>query len=212
MNRTLAAALTVALLAAPAAAFASEADSGFFINANGGISSNRISLGSNANANAGVDIDRNDSAFGLRGGYRWGSVVNYGAELGYIYLGDYSVSTVNGGNLVGLDQKVQGLTVGGNVLYDFNGSNWIIGARGGWFRAHNELTTMLDGVQSQSGKMSYDNDGGWYAGVNAGYKVSENIRFGLAYDNYNNKVEVREAGLKDKYNTEMYSGFFEYQF
>jgi OOP family OmpA-OmpF porin len=210
LNRTLVAALTVALLAAPAVSFASEADSGFFINANGGISSNRISLGNTT----GADIDRNDSAFGLRGGYRWGSVVNYGAELGYIYLGDSSISAIDGGNVVGLDQKVQGLTLGGNVLHGFNGSNWIIGARGGWFRAHNELTATLDGAPTESGKISFDNDGGWYTGLNVGYKVSENIRFGLAYDNYNNKSAkiVREAGLKKRYNTEMYSGFYEYQF
>lgn len=207
MNRTLVAALTVALLAAPAVSFASEADGGFFINANGGISWNRTSFG--LDASPGADADRNDSAFGIRAGYRWGSLVNYGAEVGYVNLGDSSVDTVN----AGLTQKVQGLTVGGNAQYDFNGSNWIVGARGGWFRAHNELTaTLNDGVQTQSGKTSYDNDGGWYAGVNVGYKVGDNIRFGLAYDNYNNKLEVRGAGLKEKYNTEMYSGYYEYKF
>jgi OmpA-OmpF porin, OOP family len=209
LNRTLVAALTVALLAAPAVSFASEADAGFFLNANGGISSNRISQGSNAT----TEIERNDSAFGFRTGYRWGSVVNYGAEVGYVYLGDSSVGIVDGTIAAGLDQKVQGLTVGGNVQYDFNGSNWFVGARGGWFRAHNELTASIsNGTQVENRTLNYDNDGGWYAGANVGYKVSDNIRFGLAYDNYNNKVEIREAGLKDKYNTEMYSGFFEYQF
>lgn len=209
MNRTLVAALTVALFAAPAVSFASEADNGFFVNGNAGISSNRISLGSEA----GVDTDRNDSAFGVRAGYRWGGVVNYGPEIGYVQLGDSSVTVTDGTSDARLAQKVQGLTVGGNLQYDFNGSNWFVGARGGWFRAHNELAASLsDGTQVQTGKLNYDNDGGWYAGANFGYKVSEKIRFGLAYDNYSNKVEVREAGLKEKYNTEMYSGFYEYKF
>ncbi|MEJ1098550.1 MULTISPECIES: outer membrane beta-barrel protein [unclassified Pseudoxanthomonas] len=209
MNKTLVAALAVALLAAPAVSFASEADSGFFLNANSGISSNRMSQGSNKD----MATDRNDSAFGVRGGYRWGSVVNYGAELGYVHLGDSSVNLTDGTLRADLAPKVQGLTVGGNLQYDFNGSNWFAGMRGGWFRARNDLTASIsEGTQTRNSKVRYDNDGGWYAGANVGYKVSDNIRFGLAYDNYNNKAQVREAGFKEKYNTEMYSGFYEYQF
>lgn len=208
MNRTLAAALAVALLAAPAASFAGEADSGFFLNANAGISLTRDSLGSDVRV-----IDRDDSAFGFRAGYRWGNVVNYGADVGYVYLGDFSLRMTDGSSRADFGQKAQGLTVGGNLLYDFNGSNWFVGTRGGWFKARNELVASTrNAAQSKDSKLKYDNDGGWYAGASVGYKVGDNIRFGLAYDDYNNKVKVREAGLEQKYNTGMYSGFYEYKF
>jgi len=110
-------------------------------------------------------------------------------------------------------RQIESYCMGKRFFYKFNGSNWFVGMRGGWLRARNDLTASIsDGAQTRNSKLSDDNDGGRYAGAHVGYKVSDNIHFGLAYDNYSNKTQVREAGFKEKYNTEMYSGFCEYPF
>lgn len=202
MNRTLVAALGLALIAAPAVSSAAESDSGFFAAVHGGISSNEIKV-----PDEGLTTDRRDSAYAVRAGYRWGGALNYGVEAGFADLGSSSVSAADNAGTLGW--KAHGVTVGGNLQYDFGGSNWFAGIRGGWFRADNELTASLGGA---SRRLGTHNNEGWYAGAGVGYKITENLRAGLAYDNYDNRLKIEEAGVKQNFNTEMYSAFFEYKF
>jgi OOP family OmpA-OmpF porin len=197
--------VSVALLSVPATSSASQADSGFFASIHGGISSNRLM----ADSNDAIQTDRNDSAYHLRGGYRWGSALNYGVEVGYVDLGHASATLPYYGRLADLDGKTAGVTVGGNLLYDFNDSNWFIGLRGGWFDARNELVVSIG--SSTQGTLKYDASG-WYAGIQSGYKITENLRMGVAFDTYGNRAEVRDANWDEKFDTELYSGFFEYVF
>jgi hypothetical protein len=203
--KTIVTAVCFAYISVPAISFASETEQGFFATVHGGISSNRLSTEPVTD----VEVDRNDSAYAVLAGYRWGSALNYGVEAGYVDLGHSSAAVLKGPLMGQFGLKAQGYTVGGNLVYDFNSSPWFVALHGGWFHASNELTAALpNGV---GGTLEEDADR-WYAGLRVGYKISEHVRFGLAYDNYNNLLKVPNAGLEEEFNTEMYSGFYEYTF
>ena len=156
-----AAALALCLAAAPA--FAD--DGNFFIN--GSLGQSDYHLPSSARTNL-SKVDRQDNAAALRLGYRWNSVVDYGVELGYAYLGKAKGRYETDSASYHDRTKMHGWTLGGKLNYDIT-PNWFVSARAGWIRAHNNVkvsydTPVVDGAVSRSTTRT-----GEYFGAGVGY-------------------------------------------
>ncbi|HUA82192.1 MAG TPA: outer membrane beta-barrel protein [Dyella sp.] len=177
------AALAIAL-ALGASSTTALADGNAFVNANGGASHYSVS-----NPFAGIDnsFSTTGKAGALRVGYRWNSVVDYGVEAGYGFLGNATARANVAG--VGTErQQVQtrGWLLGGNLNYNIN-EHAYIGARAGWFRARSLFENRFLGANSAD--FHFDDRAvvsrtGEYFGVGGGYNLNKNFSLGLAYDTY----------------------------
>jgi OmpA-OmpF porin, OOP family len=185
-------AVAMALGAASATAFADSGNA--FVNADVG--------SSNYNINAPANVDGYDSyqnkyaaAGALRLGYRWNSVVDYGFEVGYGYLGNARSKIYNDDGGVRLNQKNRGWLLGGNLNYNIT-DHWYVSARTGWYRARNmySLSVIPSGTYDVRGNYTAT---GEYFGVGAGYNVNKNLSVGLAYDNYHTPGDVLRSSNPD---------------
>jgi OmpA-OmpF porin, OOP family len=176
---TLAVALTLGT--ASAAAFA---DGNAFVNANLGYSSYNYNY-KNALSSQGIGADERagDPAGALRFGYRWNSVVDYGVEVGYGYLGQYRLRGGVDPYGARLTQKNQGFLLGGNLNYNIT-DNWYVSARAGWFRGRNTYSATAYTPEGVSGLQATNTNTGEYFGVGGGYNFNKSFSLGLAYDTY----------------------------
>ncbi|GLQ95796.1 outer membrane beta-barrel protein [Dyella mobilis] len=177
---TLAVALTLGT--ASAAAFA---DGNVFVNANAGYSDYNFNRSDYSEPGVFTHLRKRDPAGALRVGYRWRSVVDYGVEAGYGYLGQGELKTLSpDGESTRSKQKNRGFLLGGNLNYNIT-DQWYVSARAGWFRGRNTYS-FYDHLTS-GGSESFRGTGtatGEYLGVGAGFNVNRHFSLGLAYDTY----------------------------
>jgi OmpA-OmpF porin, OOP family len=175
---TLAVALTLGT--ASAAAFA---DGNTFVNANVGYSDYTINKDSLSIPGADEHLRKGDPAGAIRLGYRWNSIVDYGVEVGYGYLGQARLNDSAGPYAGRLTQKNRGFLLGGNLNYTIT-DNWYISARAGWFRGRNTYAeTFYSPVGVQTSRGTSTNTGEYF-GIGAGYNFNKYFSIGLAYDTY----------------------------
>ncbi len=196
----------LALATASAAAFA---DGNTFVNANVGSSDYNISQPA---AVSGFDTYQNKygAAGALRVGYRWKSVVDYGVEVGYGYMGQARTKIYNDDGGVRLNQKNRGWLLGGNLNYNIT-DQWYLSGRAGWYRARNSyaLSVIPAGTYDERGTYTAT---GEYAGVGAGYNINKSLSVGLAYDAYHTPSGATQGlGMKGT-RIGMYSLQGEYRF
>ncbi|GAB2593150.1 outer membrane beta-barrel protein [Dyella jejuensis] len=176
-------AVALVLGSASAAAFA---DGNAFVNADAGASNYQIS-----NPFTGYDnkFSKHDTAGALRVGYRWKSVVDYGVEVGYGFLGKASARGFDDG--VGGERqtvKTRGWLLGGNLNYNIT-EQWYVSGRAGWFRAHSGYTDTFNASSPAFASASHElrahsTDTGEYLGFGVGYNINQAFSVGLAYDDY----------------------------
>jgi hypothetical protein len=213
MRKFLIATVSVALAATSVAAIADTTPSNetgsFFINGNVGMSDFRVD-----NNSIGVPgLQKNDNktrgAGALRVGYRWHSVVDYGVEAGYAYLGGTKYEFSNGADSAKTQQKSRGWLLGGNLNYNIT-DDWYVSARGGWYRSRNlfQGRVFTDG-QTYRGSQSAYTGTGEYLGVGVGYNISKAFSVGVNYDNYHTRGNY---DFQPSAHVAMYSLFGEYRF
>lgn len=178
MNKLLGAAVAVVLSTAAASAFAGD----FFVNGNIG--------GTNWHQNStsgGFKRENQGAASQLRVGYRWNSVVDYGVELGYAYLGSNNNSVITRGDsqLDGYKLKSRGYLLGGNLNWNIT-DQWYVGGRAGWYRGRQTLEARLinpiDASITKTASSSLTT--GEYFGVGAGYNINSHFSVGLNFDRF----------------------------
>lgn len=158
------------------------ADGGnFFVNANAGASHYNVD-----NPYSGIasnSFSKTGKAGALRVGYRWNSVVDYGVEAGYGFLGNATARADYYGGVARDQVKTRGWLLGGNLNYNIN-EHWYVGARAGWFRARSLFESRY--VQDDFAFSSRESltRTGEYFGVGGGYNINKNFSVGLAYDTY----------------------------
>lgn len=173
--------IAIALALGTASSVALADDGHFFVNANAGASHYSVS-----NPYSGMDnsFSKTGKAGALRVGYRWNSVVDYGVEAGYGFLGN-ATARVNdyGGGTEREQVQTRGWMLGGNLNYNIT-ENWYVGARAGWFRARSlyEFRYMSDNVNA-SGRDRVVRTGEYF-GFGGGYNLNKNLSLGVAYDTY----------------------------
>jgi OmpA-OmpF porin, OOP family len=180
------------------------ADGNVFVNTNLGASHYQVD-----NWNSGYDnhFSKTGNAGALRVGYRWNSVVDFGVEAGYGYLGNLTARVAYPDGAIERDQvKTRGWLLGGNLNYNIT-DHWYVDARGGWFRAR---TLEQDRYISPRGTQFKDyylsTATGEYFGLGGGYNFNKSFSLGLAYDTY----RVPVGG--DSFRVGMYSLQAEYRF
>ena len=196
-------AVALALGTASSVAFADGGN--VFVNANAGASHYNVE-----NPYSGIEgnsFSKTGKAGALRVGYRWNSVVDYGVEAGYGFLGN-ATARVSYSDGVERDQaKTRGWLLGGNLNYNIN-EQWYVGARAGWFRAR----SLFEGRVVSDNDTSYNRGSltrtGEYFGVGGGYNFNKNFSLGLAYDTY----RVPENDFNKNTRIGMYSLQAEYRF
>lgn len=204
MRNLLPKAAALALCVAAAPAFAD--DGNFFVNGNLGQADHHLP----ASARAGLDkVDRQDNAAALRVGYRWNSVVDYGVEAGYAYLGKAKGRYEDPALNLHARAKMHGWTLGGKLNYDIT-PHWYVSARAGWIRAHNNLKLSVETATQKAAASASTSRTGEYFGAGVGYNINEHVSLGLAYDNYH--VRFGDNGRGDNWNVGMYSLSGEYRF
>jgi OmpA-OmpF porin, OOP family len=159
------------------------ADGNVFVNANAGASHYQVD-----NPFTGYDnsFSKTGNAGALRVGYRWSSVVDFGVEAGYGYLGNATARVAFPDGSIDREQvKTRGWLLGGNLNYNIT-EHWYVGARGGWFRARSLYESRY--VDAMSGSefsgRGWDVATGEYFGVGGGYNFNKSFSLGLAYDTY----------------------------
>lgn len=185
MRKLIAVTVAIALGAASTAAFAD--DGNVFVNVNAGAANYQIDNPYIGNANK---FSKHDTAGALRVGYRWKSVVDYGVEFGYGFLGKASARGF-GIPADGVNQretmKTRGWLLGGDLNYNIT-DQWYIDGRAGWFRAHSAYTQSADAFSTPvPGRVEYRGNTtatGEYLGVGFGYNINQAFSVGLAYDDY----------------------------
>jgi OmpA-OmpF porin, OOP family len=192
---TLAVALTLGT--ASAAAFA---DGNAFVNANAGYSDYNYNTDSLAAPGVATNLRKRDPAGAVRVGYRWNSVVDYGVEVGYGYLGQARLNVADA-DATRLTQKNRGYLLGGNLNYNIT-DNWYVSARAGWFRGRNTYAGAVYAIDTVETARATNTNTGEYFGLGAGYNFNQHFSLGLAYDTYHtpayiNGLEVRgtRAGM-----------------
>ncbi|GFZ94491.1 outer membrane protein [Dyella caseinilytica] len=175
---TLAVALTLGT--ASAAAFA---DGNAFVNANAGYSDYNYNKDAFSAPGLDTNLRKRDPAGAVRVGYRWKSVVDYGVEVGYGYLGQARLNVAADPYAARLTQKNRGFLLGGNLNYNIT-DNWYLSARAGWFRGRNTYTVAAYAPQGTATLRGTNTHTGEYFGVGAGYNFNKHFSLGLAYDTY----------------------------
>ncbi|WP_243049991.1 outer membrane beta-barrel protein [Dyella sp. RRB7] len=205
MKKTIIAlALATAGFVAVPAAFAQDAanptaQQGWYVGANAGYG--QIDKG---------PYDNGSFAGGLKGGYRFAinPSTSLGAEVGYVYLGRADARgayTQNYANYTGSNgqSKLQGATAGLNLRYNFS-PRWYGEVRGGAFFAKGSGLTN-DRFNPQSVNF---NSTRYYAGVGAGYNITNNISVGLNWDYYDGSQSSKNISMP----TNLYTVSAEYRF
>jgi|GEM_PF-570296 len=180
MRKLVTLAIALTLGTASAAAFA---DGNVFVNANAGYSDYNINKDSISYPGVDTNLRKRDPAGAVRVGYRWNSVVDYGVEVGYGYLGQARANASYDPIAGRVTQKNRGFLLGGNLNYNIT-ENWYVGARAGWFRGRNTYTGTLYTPDSVETARATNTNTGEYFGVGAGYNFNKNFSIGLAYDTY----------------------------
>jgi OmpA-OmpF porin, OOP family len=175
---TLAVALTLGT--ASAAAFA---DGNAFVNANAGYSDYNYNFDSLSAPGLATDLRKRDPAGAVRVGYRWNSVVDYGVEVGYGYLGQMRFNAATDSDAARLTQKNRGYLLGGNLNYNIT-DNWYVSARAGWFRGRNTYAVAAYAIDTVETARATNTNTGEYFGLGAGYNFNKHFSVGLAYDTY----------------------------
>jgi hypothetical protein len=200
--------IAVALALGTASSVALADGGNFFVNANAGASHYNVE-----NPYSGIEgnsFSKTGKAGALRVGYRWNSVVDYGVEAGYGFLGNAVAREAPGPGYSIERQQVQtrGWLLGGNLNYNIT-DQWYVGARAGWFRGRSlyeyRFVSYLGGVTSSRDAVTRT---GEYFGVGGGYNFNKNFSLGLAYDTY----RVPENEFNKNTRIGMYSLQAEYRF
>ncbi|HEY9133744.1 MAG TPA: outer membrane beta-barrel protein [Dyella sp.] len=170
MNKLLVAAVAVAMSTATASAFAGD----FFVNGNLG----RANWLQNRSSN-GMKQENQGAAGQLRVGYRWNSIVDYGVEAGYAYLGANNNTVTQRGDsaLEGYKLKSRGYLLGGNVNWNIT-DQWYVGGRAGWYRGRQTLEARP--MNTTSSRLAT----GEYFGIGAGYNINSHFSIGLNVDRF----------------------------
>ncbi|HTV86753.1 MAG TPA: outer membrane beta-barrel protein [Dyella sp.] len=182
------------------------ADGNAFVNTNLGASHYQVD-----NPFTGYDnsFSKTGKAGALRAGYRWNSVVDYGVEAGYGYLGNATArAAFPDGSIDRQQVKTRGWLLGANLNYNI-AEHWYVGGRLGWFRARTSYEERYTNVSGQpSNYRGWEVATGEYFGVGGGYNVNKSFSLGLAYDTY------RAPNADNSYSTRigMYSLQAEYRF
>lgn len=196
--------IATALVLGTASSVAFADDGNFFVNANAGAS--RYNISNPFSGVEGNSFSKTGKAGALRAGYRWNSVVDYGVEVGYGFLGN-TTSRVASDNVITRNQvQTRGWLLGGNLNYNIN-EHWYVDARAGWFRARSLVESrVMSASYNESGRGVVSRTGEYF-GVGGGYNFNKNLSLGLAYDTY-------RAPLSDSYSHRigMYSLQAEYRF
>jgi hypothetical protein len=179
MRKFAAIAIALALGAASSVAMADEGH--FFANANAGAS--RYNMDNPFAGVVGNSFSKTGKAGALRVGYRWNSVVDYGVEAGYGFLGNATARLATDNAVIREQAQTRGWLLGGNLNYNIN-EQWYVGARAGWFRARSlyEASTMTANVNDR-GRDAVTRTGEYF-GLGGGYNFNKNFSLGLAYDTY----------------------------
>lgn len=213
------AAIAIALALGTASSAAMADDGNFFVNANAGAS--RYNVQNPFAGDPNNSFSKTGKAGALRVGYRWNSVVDYGVEVGYGFLGNATARDVYvfAGNTqqqfygTQRDQvQTRGWLLGGNLNYNIN-EHWYVDARAGWFRAR---SLYEDHFYSDLGNNSYrevTTRTGEYFGIGGGYNFNKNFSLGLAYDTYRvPESDNLVSGYNKSTRIGMYSLQAEYRF
>jgi OmpA-OmpF porin, OOP family len=194
MRKLATVAVALALGATSATAFADTGNA--FVNANVGSSDY------NSINNAPTNVDGYDSyqkkyaaAGALRVGYRWNSVVDYGFEVGYGYMGTARSKIYNDDGGERLNQKNRGWLLGGNLNYNIT-DHWYVSGRAGWYRARNmySVSAIPSGTYDVRGIYTAT---GEYFGIGGGYNINKNFSVGLAYDYYHTPGDILRSTNPD---------------
>jgi len=175
------AAIAIALALGTASSAAMADDGNFFVNANAGASHYNVD-----NPFAGVQgnsFSKTGKAGALRVGYRWNSVVDYGVEAGYGFLGNVTSRVPVVGVITRAQDQTRGWLLGGNLNYNIN-EHWYVGARAGWFRARSLYEVRFTPDTANESLRSVVTRTGEYFGLGGGYNFNKNFSLGLAYDSY----------------------------
>jgi OmpA-OmpF porin, OOP family len=185
--------LTAALSLAAASATA-LADGSAFVNANAGYSAYNINQVQDSFSlpSADTHLRKGDPAGALRVGYRWNSIVDYGVEAGYGYLGQARQNSVADPYAHRITQKNRGFLLGGNLNYNIT-EHWYASARAGWFRGRNTYAGALYSPTSVERLRATDTNTGEYFGVGAGYNFNRYFSVGLAYDTYHTPASAMRS-------------------
>ena len=173
--------IAIALALGTVSSVALADDGNFFVNANAGAS--RYNVDNPFSGIEGNSFSKTGKAGALRAGYRWNSVVDYGVEAGYGFLGNV---TARAAGLFGVErQQVQtrGWLLGGNLNYNIT-EQWYVGARAGWFRARSLYEDRFWQTVGNDAYREVNTRTGEYFGVGGGYNFNKNFSLGLAYDTY----------------------------
>jgi opacity protein-like surface antigen len=195
-NTAFALAIAAAFVATPVFAQGiapANADSGFFVNANGGHSY----FGNGRNSGS-------DTGFAVNGGYRWalGSNFALGPEIGYNDLGNIKINNVFTSHPVIKHGRssLHGWTVGADAHYNVN-PHWYVSGRTGLYRwSGHGFTNELRPTNR------HHNANGYYAGVGVGYDFNRRLGVGIGYDYYH--AEKHQVNLT----TRLLSAQLEYRF
>ncbi|MGC1547425.1 MAG: outer membrane beta-barrel protein [Rhodanobacter sp.] len=195
MRKLLVATMAMALGATSMAALAD--DGNVFVNGNIGQSNYHVTNVDQVIPGANVGQKKRDTAGALRVGYRWRSVVDYGVEVGYGYLGQATWSTSNDDGTGHLKQKSRGWLLGGNLNYNIT-DNWYVSARAGWYRSRNSFQGRYDSADGTVvGALGNYTGTGEYLGAGFGYNFNKHFSLGANYDQYHSRGDsVDERGTR----------------
>jgi len=150
----------------------------------------------------GFNTSNKDTATAWRFGYAWNrDQLSYGLEAGYVDLGTARGRYDFGATPLDLSAGATGVLAGVNVAYRFAG-RLSVHARLGWM--HDRLDVRSGGYRER-----FSGDGG-YVGIGAGYRISEHLGVGLAYDHYTVRGDVN--GSRSQEFVGVLSGFAEVRF
>jgi OmpA-OmpF porin, OOP family len=172
-------------LAVGTASTAAFADGNVFVNANAGYSDYNINKDSYSAEvpDGSVNLRKGDPAGALRFGYRWNSIVDYGVEAGYGYLGQARLNFAQDPDAARVTRKNRGYLLGGNLNYNIT-DQWYVSARAGWFRGRTTFTGVAySPLGVEAGRATATNTGEYF-GIGAGYNINKSFSVGLAYDTY----------------------------
>lgn len=199
------AAIATALALGTVSSVAMADDGNFFVNANAGASSYNTS--NPFSGMEGNSFSKTGKAGALRVGYRWNSVVDYGVEVGYGFLGNTTARLAGDRASARLQDQTRGWLLGGNLNYNIN-EHWYVDGRAGWFRARSLYEArFLPDPLSASGRAAVTRTGEYF-GIGGGYNFNKNFSLGLAYDTY----RVPENEYNKNTRIGMYSLQAEYRF
>lgn len=183
----------MALSCVATGSFAAAPSGQFFLNG---------SVGRSTWHDAGFNTRNTDVATAWRFGYAWNrDALSYGLEAGYADLGTVKGHYDFGATPLDLSAGATGALAGVNLSYRFAGRLSVNG-RLGWM--HDRLD-----IRTGDSRERFSGDGG-YVGIGAGYRISEQVDLGLAYDHYTVRGNVHGSRTQDFVG--VFSGYVEVRF